>query len=100
MLQKIFATCLVALLLAACSDNSSSKETRNELITPDSTMTRKSVPSYKDIAFDSKKDLVCGMPVKAGVSDTVHYKGKVYGFCAIECKDEFLKNPGSYLTTK
>ena len=39
------------------------------------------------------------MPVKAGVSDTAHYKGKVFGFCAKECKEEFLKNPASYLET-
>jgi YHS domain-containing protein len=33
------------------------------------------------------------MPTTAGVSDTAHYDGKVLGFCAKECKDEFLKNP-------
>jgi len=37
------------------------------------------------------------MPVSAGVNDTAHYKGKVYGFCATECKNEFLKNPEGYL---
>ncbi|MBL0182148.1 MAG: YHS domain-containing protein [Chitinophagaceae bacterium] len=54
----------------------------------------------KNLAFDSKTDLVCGMPVKAGVEDTAHYKGKVYGFCAKECKEEFLKDPQQYLTAK
>ncbi len=53
---------------------------------------------YKNVKFDSDKDFICGMPVSAGVSDTAHYKGKVYGFCAAECKAEFLKNPESYLT--
>lgn len=56
--------------------------------------------AFKDLTFDSPKDLVCGMPVKAGVADTVHYKGKVYGFCSSECKKEFSKNPTTYLTTK
>ena len=40
---------------------------------------------YKDMKFDVKKDLVCGMPTSAGITDTAHYKGKVYGFCAKEC---------------
>jgi len=50
--------------------------------------------------FDNKKDFICEMPVTAGVSDTAQYKGKVYGFCATECKEEFLKNPEQYLTSK
>ncbi|MDP9042173.1 MAG: YHS domain-containing protein [Bacteroidota bacterium] len=33
------------------------------------------------------------MPVSAGIADTVHYNGKVYGFCSDECRDAFLKNP-------
>ncbi len=49
---------------------------------------------------DYKKDFACGMPVTAGIEDTCHYKGKVYGFCAKECKDEFLKKPESYLKAK
>ena len=42
---------------------------------------------------DNKKDPNCGMPVTAGIEDTVHYNGKVYGFCSAECKQAFLKNP-------
>lgn len=55
---------------------------------------------YKEVVFDSKKDLVCGMPTSAGISDTLHYKDKVYGFCSKECKDEFVKNPAAYLASK
>lgn len=47
-----------------------------------------------------KKDLVCGMPVSAGVKDTTLYKGKIYGFCAKECKDEFVKDPAHYIVGK
>jgi YHS domain-containing protein len=43
--------------------------------------------------IDNKKDPNCGMPVTAGIEDTVHYKGKVYGFCSDQCKQAFLKNP-------
>lgn len=42
---------------------------------------------------DNKFDPSCGMPVTAGIGDTVHYKGKVIGFCSKECKDDFLKDP-------
>ena len=55
---------------------------------------------YKEVKFDSQKDFVCGMPVSAGVSDTSHYKDKVYGFCSKECKDEFVKNPSAYVAAK
>jgi YHS domain-containing protein len=53
--------------------------------------------AFKALAFDNKKDPACGMPLTAGVEDTVHYKGKLYGFCSTECKDEFLKNPEGHL---
>src|SRR5579872_5985866 len=53
--------------------------------------------AFKALAFDNKKDLSCGMPLTAGVEDTVHYKGKLYGFCSSECKEEFLKNPEGHL---
>lgn len=44
-----------------------------------------------------KKDPVCGMPITAGIVDTAHYKGKVYGFCADECKALFKEKPEDYL---
>lgn len=44
---------------------------------------------------DNKKDPSCGMPIIAGIEDTVHYNGKVYGFCSDECKQIFLKDPKS-----
>jgi YHS domain-containing protein len=47
--------------------------------------------------LDSKKDFVCGMPVSAGIADTAHFKGKVYGFCSKECKEEFVEKPFKYL---
>jgi YHS domain-containing protein len=52
---------------------------------------------YTPDMVDNKKDFACGMPVTAGISDTVHYEGKVYGFCSKECKDEFMKDPKGYL---
>ncbi|PVD53607.1 4-methyl-5(B-hydroxyethyl)-thiazole monophosphate biosynthesis protein [Terrimonas sp.] len=54
--------------------------------------------AFKEMKFDNKKDFVCGMPISAGIADTVHYNGKVYGFCSTGCKDEFKKNPSAYVS--
>lgn len=51
------------------------------------------VPVFTAEMVDNKKDPTCGMPVTAGISDTAHYENKVLGFCAPECKNEFIKNP-------
>ena len=51
----------------------------------------------RGLALDSPKDLACGMPIRAGLEDTAHYGGKLYGFCSKECKDAFLKAPATYL---
>ena len=46
----------------------------------------------------SNKDLVCGMILEGqSIADTASYEGNVYGFCALECKEEFLKNPQTYI---
>ena len=84
-----------AFLMAACNNNT---ETSGEAgHNHDTTATVEKADPYKDVVFDNPKDVVCGMPISAGVSDTAHYNSKVYGFCAKECKDEFLKDPESYL---
>jgi len=60
-------------------------------------MQKDSVNVFEHLLVDNKKDPSCGMPVKAGISDTAHYKDKVLGFCSKECKDAFLKNPAANL---
>ncbi len=47
--------------------------------------------NISQLHFASKTDTTCGMPLTAGVEDTVTIKGKLYGFCAKECKESFLK---------
>ena len=53
--------------------------------------------TYAVSLVNNKKDPTCGMPVTAGISDTAHYENLVLGFCAVECKNEFLKNPKANL---
>ncbi|WP_037369260.1 YHS domain-containing protein [Sediminibacterium sp. C3] len=59
-----------------------------------------SAAKYTPEMVANKRDFICGMPVTAGIADTAHYGGKVYGFCASECKAEFLLNPQSHVTAK
>ena len=53
--------------------------------------------TYAVSLVNNKKDPTCGMPVTAGISDTAHYEKNVLGFCSVECKNEFLKNPKANL---
>jgi YHS domain-containing protein len=92
-----------ALFVAACN-TTADKSATQEINTPDSiVMTPKpadSLSGYTAEMLDSKKDHVCGMPVSAGISDTAHFNAKVYGFCSKACKDEFVKAPLQYLSSK
>jgi len=45
----------------------------------------------------NEEDPVCQMKTAEHLSDTLTYKGQVYGFCSSMCKDEFKKTPDSYL---
>jgi YHS domain-containing protein len=87
-----FITCLSILsFLASCNQNpdkATSAVNSSEIMKTDTLK-----PKFTAAMVDNKKDPNCGMPVTAGIADTVHYNGKVYGFCSDECKQAFLKNP-------
>lgn len=87
---KLFSISFSVLLMACGNDAASKTDTM------DSTSSSAAVDSTVtfDISLvDNKKDPTCGMPVTAGITDTAHYEGKVIGFCATGCKEEFLKDP-------
>jgi YHS domain-containing protein len=87
---KLFSI-FFSVLLMACGNDAA-----NKTATMDSTSTSTAVDStatYDISLVDNKKDPTCGMPVTAGITDTAHYEGKVIGFCATGCKEEFLKDP-------
>jgi YHS domain-containing protein len=90
------AICL--LLMAACNNAEKKAEVKEQTKTEAKEQTEdhamKPAADSIDISkiqFASKIDPTCGMPISAGISDTAVINGKVYGFCAKECKDEFLK---------
>ena len=39
----------------------------------------------------SDKDTICGMNLRDGIADTLHYQDKIYGFCSPGCKATFQK---------
>ncbi len=79
-------------LFAAC--NSAADKDKTPVPAPAATaiMPADSTKTYDQALVDNKKDPSCGMPVSAGISDTLHFKGKVIGFCSTECKDSFIKD--------
>jgi YHS domain-containing protein len=96
-MKKVFAIAFITstLLFTACASN---KTNQNDSVNNNETSTTMSTDTTSEVSYDlalidNKKDPTCGMPTSAGVTDTAHYDGKVLGFCAKECKEEFLKNP-------
>jgi len=82
---KTFSLSLaLAFLLAACQQNSPKAPA--------------SIPtaSAETLPWATDLDLVCEMKVDQTVEDTVHYNGKIYGFCNPNCKAEFQSNPTKY----
>ena len=96
-IKKGFLYILMIGFVVSCNNNSQKAETKENIVINEP---KKEEKSFKDLMFDDKYDLVCGMPLSAGISDTTSYKGKLYGFCSIECKEAFVKEPDSYLTVK
>jgi Cu+-exporting ATPase len=47
-----------------------------------------------------EKDPVCGMDVsKKDAAATYEHMGKMYYFCAVECKNKFAENPEKFVKT-
>jgi len=89
---------VISIFLAACSSHSQKETTIDN--TKDSVTTVAPANKFENVNFASKKDLGCGMPLSAGIEDTAHYKGKIYGFCSKECKEDFLQDPEGHIAKK
>lgn len=99
--MKTLMTIGLIALLASCSEQKKSPAAESTDMTEMNARRAMAVDSslnkYTPDMVVNKKDYSCGMPVSAGISDTCHYKGKAYGFCSKECKEEFLKDPDKVL---
>ncbi|OYU83015.1 MAG: ATPase P [Flavobacterium sp. BFFFF2] len=82
--------------MSACQNKKSQVDTSK---TVDSTEVALKDNPLNKLKYDHPTDLICHMEIKKfGVSDTLNFKGKLYGFCSSYCKDTFKKNPEKYLT--
>jgi YHS domain-containing protein len=86
----------VLMLLFSCNQQPKEKASFHSPAYSDQDSTK---PRFTRDMVDNLKDPSCGMPLTAGVEDTLHYAGKVYGFCSDECRDEFKKNPAALAKT-
>jgi YHS domain-containing protein len=93
--MKLLLFFVLVILIGDCQQNTSLNNINKPAIR--TTPTDSSKGNLKNLAFAVNKDLACGMPVSAGIEDTLTYNGKLYGFCSASCKGEFLKNPTAYL---
>jgi YHS domain-containing protein len=84
----------IALFITCCSNENPKKNVEANITSVAGIDTIKFTPAM----VDNNRDPSCGMPVSAGIGDTVHYKNKVLGFCSKECKDDFLKDPEKNIT--
>jgi YHS domain-containing protein len=95
---------LIFIILSSCNSGTETKNVSNSpatampAVSKDSSVPAQIILKESDLA--DKKDLVCGMPAFRYLGDTANYNGKIYGFCSKDCKDEFLKDPASYLVKK
>jgi YHS domain-containing protein len=80
---------ILSAMILSCTQKPATAATTTQPVTTDTLK-----PRFTKAMVDNKKDPSCGMPLTADIEDTVHYMGKVYGFCSDECKQAFLKNPG------
>ncbi|MEG0925775.1 YHS domain-containing protein [Chryseobacterium sp.] len=53
--------------------------------------------NIKNVQVVNQEDPICHMKTAEFLKDTAVYKNKTYGFCSSYCKDEFKKNPESYV---
>jgi YHS domain-containing protein len=90
--SKIAGALFIPLALLASSCNQQPKEATT-FHSPAYSASDTAKPKFTRDMVDNLKDPSCGMPLTAGIDDTLHYNGKVYGFCSDECRDEFRKNP-------
>jgi len=94
--QRFTQLLIVSIIIVGCNNQKAPEQPAADTTAQAATM-EASTPSFPVSMVNNKKDPTCGMPVTAGISDTAHYEKNVLGFCSVECKNEFLKNPKANL---
>ena len=95
-MKKIIYVLALSLGISACNQKAS--DTNEEASAPKPKATMVNITTDK---LASTTDYICGMPVENGsIADTADIEGKLYGFCSVECKELFIKDPQAHLSTK
>ena len=94
---KTTSLLMASIVLFSCGTSNEKVNVASADTTQIATMDTAAEKTYAVSLVNNKKDPTCGMPVTAGISDTAHYEKNVLGFCSVECKNEFLKNPKANL---
>lgn len=78
---------VIFILFTACTGGIDKHKAENHKMNIHTEMSK---GKFEGIQFTSKKDTICGMPITPKTAvDTLILDGKIYGFCATECKEEF-----------
>lgn len=94
-MKRIGMFLLAALCSVLVSCNQKQEQHETQISSPEPAA---QTPAVKLAELATDKDLVCGMTLEEGaIADTILHEGKIYGFCASECKAEFAKTPTTYL---
>ncbi|HVX28572.1 MAG TPA: hypothetical protein VHB70_19640 [Parafilimonas sp.] len=88
-MKKLAVILCVMLALGETACNSSNTKEQTKFISAPVDTTPKQ--DFSDVVFATQKDTTCGMPLRYGIGDTLHFNGKVYGFCSKGCKDAFVE---------
>lgn len=97
MKKMMYVWAVAVLCLASC--NNKHAETSTETASEMNTEPKELNVTLANLA--DNKDHVCGMELaEGGIADTAQYDGKIYGFCAAECKAEFVKSADQYLANQ
>ena len=75
--------------LSACSRANNSKEAKPQQWVQKPMPADSIKDKFSNLKFASNRDTTCKMSLNSGIEDTLMLKGKIYGFCSSECKEEF-----------
>ena len=90
-MKRILAFATALLFLAACNNQQNETAENSNHAMPEAGAQAPEENKYANVQFALDKDPVCQMPLTAGIADTAVIDGKIYGFCATECKDTYIK---------
>lgn len=90
-MNKIIPAVLLGCLLFAACENHSTQETSPNKDTETPSMASEQEHRFDSLPFAEKKDPICQMPLTAGIADTAVIDGKIYGFCAVGCKESYVE---------